>query len=131
MHVYKSTRDSKQAHLLAHMHTFNVYMSNRWTPLSKPRRLLVCLPAWFILVTSSLGVTDCSADVIVVIDRSSSIKRSYDDVLAFVKLIVGSLTLSPTQTRVGVVTFDKHASEQVGGTVFDSHIVSCLVCKHH
>ena len=108
-------------------------MNNRWTQLYKPSRFLHCLPAWFILVTYSLDVTDCNADVIVVIDRSASmIFYSYDPyVLLFVKYIVHYLLLSSTQTRVGVVVFDNRASVQVGGIVFDWHIISYLVCKHH
>ncbi|KAK2180369.1 hypothetical protein NP493_446g03019 [Ridgeia piscesae] len=58
-------------------------------------------------------VTDCSADVVLVIDRSGSMSGSYNHVLSFAKLIVSNLPLSPTETRVGVVTFNSHASVQV------------------
>ncbi|KAI0242793.1 hypothetical protein LSAT2_011099, partial [Lamellibrachia satsuma] len=58
--------------------------------------------------------SDCTADVILVIDKSGSMSGSYNTVLRFAKTIVSGLPrLSHSQTRVGIITFASSPSIQV------------------
>ena len=73
--------------------------------------------------------TGCEADVILVIDKSGSMRSYYTELLEFCKKLVTGLD---RRSRIGIVVFNHIATTEVSGTTLrniKSRAVSIIVCR--